>query len=66
MDDKDLKLQQIVNEYIIGTHWQNRKFNDMTATELAELMKEVIDYGIRNGYLAEIEAGEGWCKFKVL
>ena len=66
MDDKDLRLQQIMSEYIDGTHWQNRNYTDMTTIELAELMKEVIDYGIKKGYLEEVEVhGDSGCTFRV-
>jgi len=66
MDDKDLRLMEIVKEYTQNDKRRFKNPNDMSKQELRQLMSEVIDYGIRMGYLKEKEKTDDGCIFEVI
>lgn len=60
------RLAEIVKEYTENTPWRNKDPHTMTIREMTTLFNEVLDYGIRMGYLKEIEKTDKGCIFKIV
>ena len=65
-DEDHERLLKILQEYVIGTPWENRNPESLSREELSQLMGEVIDYGIRKCYIFEIEKTDHGCIFEIV
>lgn len=65
MAEDNEAMKMIIAEYVNGTGLEYLNPEEMDREELVDMWKQIMDYGIKQGYLKQTEIREDGCTIKL-